>query len=647
MQTEKKNVNCKCTNIVIKYLKAQNKNVDELLDGLEYSESFLTNPHNWISLKTWVTLTKKTKKILNDPDALYKCGLSSGSLESLGIFKNIVSMVASPGAILKKAAKYNTQFNDTNDWEVYGLTKSNCIIKIRFKDDVNPTEDVDGELFIDGILAGIPLIWNLPEGRIETTLIEYDLKELLDNKYSKYNLETENKQNKFYIDGQVYGQEVLLEKEIIDGKTIYLGKYCELDNGRIYGAEEVKGILITKELVLDNQNIVRKGQIYNAPYFIKKISWRENKSVIRSIINKGKRLIAGDKSNLEALEDELAIQRKQHFELEKTKDNLQIAYTESKRKSEIFQSYTQKSLVERVDNGQDPRMEKSKRLDTTILFSDIRDMTNISEIMDSDELVRFLNSYFDKMNAPIKKWNGEIDKLMGDCIMAFFYDELNPSKSVDSAVCAAIDIKRQLRIYNRERKKEYQKNGVTDQSVDYFKVSNGVGIAHGPCVMGNIGSTDKLDYTLIGDVVNLTSRLERLTRHYGVGIIIGENVKAQLDEGFDTRLLDNVLVKGKKKPIKIYEVFDFEPDEIKEKKYKHLEKFKEAFEHYQKGEFGAALRIYEEIRKEIGEHGYLEDICADPTLNFYIDRCENIIRQKDAGIFDLNQWKGIYEFKTK
>jgi class 3 adenylate cyclase len=331
-------------------------------------------------------------------------------------------------------------------------------------------------------------------------------------------------------------------------------------------------------------------------------------------------------------------------QLQKEKDEVIMHKNESERRLRITEIYTRKSLVESIEKGEDPTKFPSKNIQIATLFSDIRDFTGITEGLPPLETVELLNAYFNRMNSTIIKHNGEIDKLMGDCIMALF-------KNPDDALKSAIDMRYELEKFNEDEKRWTPSARWSPSR----KINNGIGLNYGEVIIGNIGSESKMDYTVVGDIVNTASRLEALTKYYKVPLIISEDLKIQLNqpsegskpsEGYCIRFLDEVLVKGKSNPLKIYEVFDFEPDNIKEMKIRNQEKLDEAFEFYKNGNFIKAIKVYEELSLTNSEFIIQNsELKSDPALDFFISRCRNLQIRKDAGL--LKDWNGVFEFMDK
>ena len=243
-------------------------------------------------------------------------------------------------------------------------------------------------------------------------------------------------------------------------------------------------------------------------------------------------------------------------------------------------------------------------------------------------MVRFLNAYFERVNQVLQAHGGEIDKLIGDGIMATFPDP-------ESAVRAACAVRQVLAIYNEERAR---KNRV--------QISNGVGISYGPVVAGNIGSSCKLDFTYVGNTVNTASRVESLTKQYGCPIIITESAFQRLETGHHVRFLDRVQPYGKHEPISLYEVFDFEPSALREFKQACQAPLDQAYELYRTGQLEAAHAGYTNLinaAKQLTPDG----TCPDPVLLFYRRRCEELNRHIKAGLLQRSDWQGVYSFAEK
>ncbi|HHD83199.1 MAG TPA: HAMP domain-containing protein, partial [Bacteroidetes bacterium] len=222
-----------------------------------------------------------------------------------------------------------------------------------------------------------------------------------------------------------------------------------------------------------------------------------------------------------------------------------LAKNSEERIRHIFQKYVPAEIIDEVLRTKGEQLLVGKKQVTTILFSDIRSFTTISEKLSAEELVKSLNTYFNIMVNVIIEHKGTIDKFIGDAIMAIFGAPVKHEDDPLEAVLTGLNMIKNLHSFN---KKQIALNRPP------FKI--GVGINTGEVVVGNIGSTQKLDYTCIGDAVNLASRLEGLTKMYGIPIIISQFTYEETKTQIDARELDSVRVKGKLKPVKIYQPLD-------------------------------------------------------------------------------------------
>jgi two-component system sensor histidine kinase ChiS len=232
----------------------------------------------------------------------------------------------------------------------------------------------------------------------------------------------------------------------------------------------------------------------------------------------------------------------------------------------------------------------------TVLFVDIRSFTTLSEKMTPKENFDFINEYLGRMSPVIRTHNGFIDKYIGDAIMALF-----PGKAEDG-VQAAIDIHRQLVKFNEEREQK-----------GLLPVKIGVGVHIGNLMLGTIGEEQRMEGTVISDAVNLASRLEGLTKAYGASPVISEQILAEIPDlkQYHYRFLDKVKVKGKKEPVKIYEVMDIEDVDVREKA-RHNPRFEQALEAYYARRFDQAAAL---LRKILAE-------TDDKAAQIYLERCE-------------------------
>jgi class 3 adenylate cyclase len=263
----------------------------------------------------------------------------------------------------------------------------------------------------------------------------------------------------------------------------------------------------------------------------------------------------------------------------------------------------------------DVRLGDQTQQEMTILFSDIRSFTTLSESMTPKENFNFINSYLRRVGPVIRLRDGFIDKYIGDAIMALFPGD------PDDAVMAAIDMLEAVAEYNSNR-----------ISVGYKPISIGVGIHTGFLMLGTIGEEERMDSTVISDAVNLCSRIEDLTKRYVASIIISEETLHRLKrrEKYKMRFLDKVQVKGKSTVVSIYEVYDADPPEVLMRKDMSKEALERGIRLFFDGRFQDTLDVLMPLREN-----FPEDILPE----LYIGRCRRHLRDdisecKDAAFDD-------------
>lgn len=248
----------------------------------------------------------------------------------------------------------------------------------------------------------------------------------------------------------------------------------------------------------------------------------------------------------------------------------------------------------------------------TVLFSDIRNFTSLSEDMLPQETFNFLNAYLSRIGPLIRKNNGFIDKYLGDGFMALF------DKKADHAVNAALTIMEHLEKYNMERSR-----------AKYKTINIGIGIHMGELILGTIGECNRMDGTVISDAVNLASRLEGLTKFYGATILISDQTLNVIHQphNFDKRFIARTRPKGKKKAISVYEIFNHEPDDIRLPKLENLELFEDAVALYYFQQIDEASELIKQ---------YLIKNPKDKVGQLYLQRCQNYLRTgqfEDSEVF--------------
>jgi adenylate cyclase len=229
---------------------------------------------------------------------------------------------------------------------------------------------------------------------------------------------------------------------------------------------------------------------------------------------------------------------------------LHIYYRAETQRGEIrnaFGRYLAPAVIEELIAHPDKLELGGEIRELTLMFCDVRNFTSISEHLSALELTTFLNELLTPISEVILIHRGTIDKYMGDAVMAFWNAPLDDPEHAQHACAAALDMTARLDALN-DRFRQQQ----ADMGRPFREVKIGIGINTGECCVGNFGSTHRFDYSAIGDEVNVTSRLEGLTKLYGVSAVLGERVVQKLDGRIATMELDTVSVKGRERPTRIY-----------------------------------------------------------------------------------------------
>ena len=289
--------------------------------------------------------------------------------------------------------------------------------------------------------------------------------------------------------------------------------------------------------------------------------------------------------------------------------------------TERFKNYVPAELVDEM--SQNPEQLVSMDGDSremTVLFSDVRGFTSISEGMDSKVLSQLMNEFLTPLSRVISKHEGKVDKYMGDCIMAFWGAPKPQPNHARNAILAGIEMQKTL----RELQPRFKAKG-------WPEIQVGVGINSGRVSVGNMGSEVRVAYTVMGDAVNLASRLESITKQYGVGIIVGENTRNAVTD-FVYRELDLVKVVGKDKPVAIYEPIGLIGD-VSQEIQDEVETFHEALRFYRAQDWNRVEKLL------------LSLLSKTPNMalyKIYIERTKAFRNNPPAP-----NWDGMFVFQNK
>ncbi|MFW6359480.1 MAG: GAF domain-containing protein [Chroococcales cyanobacterium] len=293
---------------------------------------------------------------------------------------------------------------------------------------------------------------------------------------------------------------------------------------------------------------------------------------------------------------------------------------EKRLKSTMYRYMTQE-LAEELLKLDDAKLGGDRK-EVTVLFSDIRSYTTLTETLRAEEVVGMLNSYFEGMVEAVFQHKGTLDKYIGDAIMAVFGSPLPLTDHAWKAVQTSLDMRRRLANFNAERIANNQ-----------IPIRIGIGINSGAVISGNIGSSKRMEFTAIGDGVNLSSRLEGTSKQYGCDIVISEYTYAPCSDQIVVRELDRIRVKGKNEPVSIYELVGLNSDPISPERERAIELYHKGREYYLKRQFAMAISQFATI---------LDFDQNNKAAKLHLERCQHFLTHPPIG-----DWDGVFNLTEK
>ena len=289
----------------------------------------------------------------------------------------------------------------------------------------------------------------------------------------------------------------------------------------------------------------------------------------------------------------------------------------------IFTRYLHNDVIKQLENDPNKVQLGGKEINATVLYTDIYNFTTLSETKTPSELVQDLNEYFKTLIDFVFQYEGLLDKYTGDGIMALFGA---PIEKEDHALLAC----RTAFAHKKLREELEKKQDLT--ATEKLHLQTRIGINSGPFVAGNIGGEKRMDYTAIGDTVNLASRLEGVNKLYQTNIIISQDTYEQVKEKFICREIDSLMVMGKTKPTCIFEIIDERTDELETSKYEWIEIYQEALKFYREGKWQEAGELFEELS---------EEPYNDEASQVMLTRCMYLLE------FPPKKWDGVLKLDVK
>ena len=509
---------------------------------------------------------------------------------------------ASPNEGFKKVPFFNKNFDDTKEIEVvlpptynHRSRKFRTIIKVQFHDDIDPNSDYIGDPYLRGILSSIPTIWGLAPATVRQTVTAYNPEVLFNQEpeFTKYRLDVKMEGDVMTLRDPNRGQrlqagkKILLEPEQVNGQEIYLGKYTEIPpDYRIAHGGQREAILITETIKLNDRVLLTAGEIFMAPYFILDISYDRVSTLHRmsQVWRRGDQRSSGQEliETINQLRKSMRARNEAYLVLEKTnaelieakarldEHNRELENRVDERTSELSKAqqdllglnrdleakvkkqvtqlerynelrrYLSPKLAEQILASDHALGTEPQRKMMTVVFTDIRGFSNLTDSLEPEELFHLLTRYFSEMIKIIHLYDGTVNKIVGDGLLIFFGDPIPMEDHAERALRMSIDMQKKIDDLSGEWGQYGHELGV------------GIGINSGFVTIGNVGSDAYRDYTIIGNQVNVAARLE--TSAKAGQILISQRTYSLVKGLIEVEEVGVVKVKGIHNPIKIYSV---------------------------------------------------------------------------------------------
>ncbi len=589
--------------VIATYVESRLGSYRSLFDGLTYPVNeypspgdFFMNEDEWTTHENFVEIFRRAKRLIDEPDFYYRCGASTARLRSWGRLHYFARVFGSPNDGFKRLPFFNKTFNDTKDIELilpptydWRSGKIRTIVKIQFHSDFDPHKDYIGDPFTKGILSSIPTLWGLPPAAVTQPLNPYDPVILLNGEpeFIPFGFDARMEGHSLTLRDPAKGKritvgyKVFLVPEEVNGHKVFLGKYARSKpDGPAGPGERTDAVLITEDVIANGELILRKGHIFMAPYTVLDVTYDRlsllhrfaqlfqvrnthpgSEAELIDTINQLRKSMRAKNAAYLALEKAKARLDEYNRELEHKveertaelrkaqQDLLRLNRNlESKVKSQVIQlgkyselrRYLSPQLTEKILSGEHDFGTAPQRKLLTVVFTDIRGFSNVTDSLESEELFELLDRYLGEMIKVVHRHDGTLNKIVGDGLLIFFGDPVPMEDQAERAVRMAIEMQEKV----GELKEQWLQYGL-DLGV-------GIGINTGFMTIGNIGSDMHRDYTVIGSQVNVAARLESEAR--AGQILISQRTYSRVKEVFEVREMGEITVKGVHNPVKAFEV---------------------------------------------------------------------------------------------
>jgi class 3 adenylate cyclase len=558
---------------------------------------FFLNEDEWTTLENFLTILRRARNLVNEPNFYFNCGASSARLKSWGRFHYFVRVFATPNDGFRRLPFFNENFNDTKKLEIImppelqgSPPTYRTIFKTRHHPDIDPHRDFIRDPYFCGILSAIPTIWGLHPATVTHRLLPYDPVRLLSEEpeLAIHRMEPEIRDNRLTLRDPVgggrisCGKTVFLTAERVAGREEFLGACQPADRGT-----GPKALLITRTVRVGDNFQLSRGQIYKAPFFISEATYEPLSFVKRltqvfkfknfsgsseaeliDTINRLKQSILAKNAAYHTLRGahrelreakertqryaveleekvaartlELSRARVELLEMNKRLEKTIEIQVDQLEKYNHLRRYLSPKFTEMFLNGAWSFDDQCRRKMMTVMFTDIRNFSALTDSLEPEEIVHLLDLYLQNMVDVIHKHDGTLNKIVGDGLLIFFGDPVPMEDHASRAVDVAVEMQRKA----LDLRGEWLSFG--------HDLAIGIGINTGFMTVGTIGAENHRDYTVIGNQVNVAARLVSLAEPGQ--ILISSRTFSHLQGRLKTKDIGDVTVKGIHTPVHSYEV---------------------------------------------------------------------------------------------
>ncbi|MBN2123627.1 MAG: hypothetical protein JW821_05010 [Deltaproteobacteria bacterium] len=571
-------------------------------------EEYFLNEDEWTTFENFHKIFRRAKEMVGEEYFYFKCGASSAALRSWGRLHYFVRIFATPCDGYRRIPFFNKTFNDTKDIDIilppaYNRTlgKIRTILRVEYHEDIDANTDYMGNPYLRGILSSIPTIWGLRPASVKQPLNAFDPEILLvdEPEFAPYGLDPCFEGHHLSVrepqsgKRRIVGKRVLLLPEVLNGYRVYIGKFVDpSDATDIPRTDLQEALLITETVQVDGRIILKAGEIFKAPYFILDITYdglslidrvsqavrfrrkpeEASKGLIETINLLRKTIEARNRAyhDLERLNAQLFEAKKRVDEYARTLEekveertaelreaqeglllfNRELGdkvkeQVEQLRRYDALRRYLSPNLTAKILSSGETLGAEPQRKMMTVLFSDIRNFSAFTDSLEPEELFHLLDRYLEEMTNLVHRYEGTLNKIIGDGLLVFFGDPVPMEDHAERAVNMAIDMQKRVAALKGEWRQYGHELGV------------GIGINTGYMSVGNIGSDMHKDYTVIGNQVNVAARLESLAKKGQ--ILISQRTFSRAKGFIQAERVGEIRVKGIHNPIITYNVLVADP----------------------------------------------------------------------------------------